>query len=141
MPKFRKKPVVIEAFRYWTDNRPDWFCDEVTKNNIITHKEYCEIKTLEGVMRAQAGDYIIKGIKGEIYPCKPDIFEATYEKALNPCPLCGNKETYYGKEWFEDMGLRYFATCENCQLLTEGDTEDEAINKWNNLRNTRVNNN
>lgn len=88
MPKFRKKPVVIEAFKFWIDNRPDWFCDEITKNNITTHERYhvnghwerfCEIKTLEGVMRGEIGDYIIRGVKGEIYPCKPDIFEATYE--------------------------------------------------------------
>lgn len=81
MPKFRKKPVVIEAFKYWIDARPDWFCDEVTKNNITTYETHCEIKTLEGVMRGETGDYIIRGVKGEIYPCKPDIFIATYEEA------------------------------------------------------------
>ncbi|MCM3704056.1 hypothetical protein M3216_32435, partial [Paenibacillus macerans] len=41
---------------------------------------FMQIKTLEGVMQANSGDYIIKGVQGEIYPCKPDIFEATYEK-------------------------------------------------------------
>lgn len=80
MTKYRKKPVVVEAFRYWIDNRPDWFCDEVTKNNIITYETHCDIKTLEGVMRGEKGDYIIKGVKGEVYPCKPDIFIATYER-------------------------------------------------------------
>lgn len=86
--KYRKKPVVIEAVKLerrfpW----PDWFHDAVTNNQIITHglgkfgegKVYCEIKTLEGTMIADDGDYIIKGIKGEMYPCKPDIFEMTYE--------------------------------------------------------------
>ena len=43
---------------------------------------YCEIKTLEGVMRGDCYDYIIQGVKGEIYPCKPDIFLATYEAVL-----------------------------------------------------------
>ena len=80
MAKFRKKPVEIEAFKYWTDNRPDWFCDKVTTNEIVTYSTHCEINTLEGVMRAEVGDYIIQGVKGEIYPCKPDIFELTYEK-------------------------------------------------------------
>lgn len=85
--KYRKKPVVIEAFRFSVDHIPDWFMDEVTKNNIILHGEeykpleYCEIKTLEGVMRGDAGDYIIRGVNGEIYPCKPDIFNKTYEVA------------------------------------------------------------
>ncbi len=86
--KYRKKPVIIDAVKLerrfgW----PDWFHNAVTNNEIITHglgkfgegEVFCEIKTLEGVMRANEGDYIIKGIKGEIYPCKPDIFEATYE--------------------------------------------------------------
>jgi hypothetical protein len=41
---------------------------------------YCDIKTLEGTMRGDYGNYIIKGVQGEIYPCKPDIFESTYEK-------------------------------------------------------------
>jgi hypothetical protein len=77
--KFRKKPVVIEAFRYWIDPRPDWFCDRVSTNEIITFETHCDIRTLEGVMRGNVGDWIIKGVHGEIYPCKRDIFEATYE--------------------------------------------------------------
>jgi hypothetical protein len=90
--KYRKKPVVIEAFKYGFDNRPDWFNDKVTSNEIITYvgtdmrdpsEYYCEIQTLEGVMKGNCGDYIIKGVQGEIYPCKPDIFEATYELVNN----------------------------------------------------------
>jgi len=80
MAKFRKKPVVIEAFIYWNDPRPDWFCDKVTLNEIVTYPTHCDINTLEGIMRGEVGDYIIKGVKGEIYPCKPDIFELTYDK-------------------------------------------------------------
>ena len=80
MPKFRKKPVVIEAFRYWIDPRPDWFMDKVSANEIITHDTHCDVRTPEGVMRGERGDWIIKGVKGEVYPCKNDIFEATYER-------------------------------------------------------------
>lgn len=85
MAKFRKKPVVIEAFQYGVDARPDWFCEKVSSNEIVTFwgkdcvDKYCEIKTLEGVMRGDCYDFIIKGINGEIYPCKPDIFSKTYE--------------------------------------------------------------
>lgn len=79
MPKFRKRPVVIEAFQYWIDSRPDWFTDKVSSNEITTHETHCEIKTLEGVMRGERGDYIIQGVRGEVYPCKSDIFNATYE--------------------------------------------------------------
>jgi hypothetical protein len=79
MSKFRKRPVVIEAFKYGIDHRPDWFQDKVKSLDIITFPKYCDISTLEGVMRAVFGDYVIQGIKGEIYPCKADIFIATYE--------------------------------------------------------------
>lgn len=78
--KFRKKPVVIEAFRYNLDSRPDWFSDKVSTNDIITYPPSCLIKTLEGLMTAHKGDWVIQGVEGEIYPCKPDIFEATYDK-------------------------------------------------------------
>lgn len=89
--KYKKKPVTIEAFQF--NDRglisEDWFWDAVSQNNIIIHNfgkcndeaAWCEIKTLEGKMTAKTGDYIIKGVKGEIYPCKPDIFEKTYEVA------------------------------------------------------------
>lgn len=80
--KYRKKPVVIEAVRFMIDDTlPDWFMDRVTSNMIITHSDgTCDIKTLEGTMRADYGDYIILGIKSEVYPCKPDIFANTYEE-------------------------------------------------------------
>lgn len=79
--KYRKKPVVIEAVRFMVDDYlPDWFMDRVTSNIIITHADgTCDIKTLEGTMRANKGDYIILGVNGEVYPCKPDIFDKTYE--------------------------------------------------------------
>lgn len=87
--KYRKKPVEIEAFRFYVDPMPDWFMDKVTSNEVILHNcdyrtegnlAYCIIKTLEGEMRGNGGDYIIRGVQGEIYPCKPDIFEETYDK-------------------------------------------------------------
>ena len=89
MTEYRKKPVVIEAFkldeRGWVGE--NWFWDAVSENRVITYNfgenypelPYCEIKTLEGVMTARCGDYIIQGVQGEIYPCKADIFEQTYE--------------------------------------------------------------
>jgi hypothetical protein len=82
---FRKRPVVIRAFRLG-DNLPDWFMDRVTANDVILHidrggeSEHADIATLEGTMRANVGDYVIKGVKGELYPCKADIFELTYEE-------------------------------------------------------------
>ncbi|MFN7881784.1 MAG: hypothetical protein ACK5PF_02035 [bacterium] len=86
MTHYRKKPVVIEAFRVHPDDGktralpPPWFIDALLRGEIsITESSNLAIKTLEGVMTANVGDWVIRGIKGELYPCKNDIFEATYE--------------------------------------------------------------
>jgi hypothetical protein len=79
MPKFRKKPVVIEAMQYTGHNAMDILAWAKTPE---ISEDFCggiEIPTLEGTMRADVGDWIICGVKGEFYPCKPDIFAATYE--------------------------------------------------------------
>lgn len=78
--KYRKKPVVIEAIRFTTVEAlkkafPDISIYEKTK----VEKTY--VQTLEGKMEISEGDYIIKGIKGEYYPCKPDVFRESYERA------------------------------------------------------------
>jgi hypothetical protein len=88
MAKYRKRPVVIEAFRLGHDSMPEWFCDARTANTVTTHNyderwqggpDFCRIHTLEGVMVGRYGDWIIRGLEGEIYPCQPGIFDATYE--------------------------------------------------------------
>jgi len=82
MPKYRKKPVVIEAVQ-WTGKHGNLL--EVTNlagdTGRLVEKEgdTLFIQTLEGKMEANIGDWIIKGVKGEVYPCKPDIFDMTYE--------------------------------------------------------------
>lgn len=83
--KFRKKPVVIEALQ-WTGENIEEIKDFAGGGAVIhkifegTGPEYfLQIITLEGVMEASHGDFIIKGVNGEFYPCKPDIFEKTYE--------------------------------------------------------------
>lgn len=79
MALYRKKPVVIEAFNSsWNlDGWPDWA--EALAAKAFTNGPNISIKTLEGEMIVNPGDWIIKGVAGEIYPCKPHIFEATYE--------------------------------------------------------------
>ena len=81
MRRFRKKPVVIEAW-HW-DGTTDWSLAPMWLQNVVPHWSPKEIliPTLEGSMKASPGDWIIHGVKGEVYPCKPDIFEATYEPA------------------------------------------------------------
>jgi hypothetical protein len=81
MPKFRKKPVVIDAIQIRGDN-DDELLSFINDSNMpfeIIADHTIVIHTLEGDMRADPNDWIIKGVKNEFYPCKPDIFEATYE--------------------------------------------------------------
>lgn len=82
MPKFRKKPVVIEAVQWDGANTPEIAELAGTSMDKISSPPFTNaliIKTLEGDMRADQGDWIIKGVQGEFYPCKPDVFEQTYE--------------------------------------------------------------
>lgn len=85
MGLYRKKPVVIEAFQWTGDadqiDDPVWIVEAIKTGKVIIGQGILQIETLEGVMEAKPGDWIIKGVQGEIYPCKPDIFEATYEAA------------------------------------------------------------
>ena len=76
---YRKRPVVIEAFQLGIDSIPDWFMDRVSASSIILHKLSAHIHTVDGIMVADNGDYIIRGVRGEIYPCKFDIFKEIYE--------------------------------------------------------------
>ena len=75
--KYRKKPVVIEAVQWTGDNEKEVY--DFTRGEYYITRGELFIETLEGDMLASVGDFIIKGVKGEFYPCKPDIFEATYE--------------------------------------------------------------
>lgn len=78
--QYRKKPVVIEAIKFDGNNFP-MICHFVDfKTTVGLKGGKVLIKTLEGIMMADEGDYIIKGVRGEFYPCKPDIFKATYEE-------------------------------------------------------------
>ena len=85
---YRKKPVTIEAAWFkapevaesiaaWCGGR---VCSESKASDPTDVAYWIDIPTLEGVMKASLGDYIIKGVRGEFYPCKPDIFEDTYER-------------------------------------------------------------
>lgn len=88
MGRYRKKPAEIEAMRWDgsmdSTDRITYWCGGIYDYTVkpSDHTDKCEwiaIPTLEGTMKANVGDYVIKGVKGEFYPCKPDIFEATYE--------------------------------------------------------------
>ena len=87
--KYRKKPVIIEAIQF--EDNSDRIIeihefmggDTIRVNYEDKDNPYLKIETLEGTMKASVGDYIIKGVNGEFYPCKPDIFEKTYERVID----------------------------------------------------------
>lgn len=84
MPKFRKKPVVIEAVQFVLGGQHEieaFMIGHGARDLFGVRGDSVQIKTLEGVMEASPGDWIIRGVKGEFYPCKPEIFDATYDPA------------------------------------------------------------
>lgn len=78
MKKFRKKPVVIEAIQFTGDNFKE--CKDFLEGNYDNTVNIPNVKTLNGVVSVEIGEFLCKGVQGEFYPCKPDIFEKTYEE-------------------------------------------------------------
>jgi len=107
MATYRKKPVVIEAVQVTSELRnnhgpfPEWAIPylEGGHTDKIDNSGWLTCKTLEGPLNVSDGDYLIRGIKGEVYPCKPDIFEQTYDKV-------------FGDEYTRAMGWKL------CVLIT-----------------------
>lgn len=80
---YMKKPVTVEAVQYDGDNLADvvqWISEQHGQSSVVAGKLF--IHTLEGAMTVSVGDYVIKGVQGELYPCKPDIFHATYASVV-----------------------------------------------------------
>lgn len=90
MARYRKKPVEIEAWQWKgalqsqpaasLEGAPEWIHGAYAADNLYFFKGRLMIRTLEGVMEASRNDFIIQGVRGELYPCKPDIFRQTYDK-------------------------------------------------------------
>ena len=112
--KFQKLPVVIEALQFtpevcwvnWIDRKPVWEGTTLSVNGSYhvgdrtIREAHISIETLEGTVTAQLGDWIIKGVKGEFYPCKPDIFAATY-KSVECVSQPISQEVERAREWME----------------------------------------
>lgn len=79
MSRYRKKPIVVDAFQWGVDEVPSWW-KEVKDTVVRPSTGSVLIPTLERLHEAQLNDFIIRGITGKIYPCKPDIFKETYEE-------------------------------------------------------------
>ena len=94
--KYRKRPVVVEAIQWTGENYKD--VQEFAGKKTVNHfsEKVLTIRTLKGYRAVSCGDYIIKGTRGEFYPCKPDVFQETYEEANTttctatnqPCSMC-----------------------------------------------------
>ena len=83
---YRKKPVVIDAMHFSSSDDVEqirrWSGGMIVPHEgdpVSSNPSFLVVKTLEGTMQARPGDWLIRGVKGEYYPCKPDIFDATYE--------------------------------------------------------------
>lgn len=130
--KYIKKPVVVEAFQYngyMIDNYgrycvPKWALDALVDRILYTKENGKElhINTLEGDMRVSIGDFIIKGVNGEIYPCKPDIFKKTYDEYENDSEILeekNNKKSKYSckKCNSSNLGIRTNSKNKNAKDL------------------------
>jgi hypothetical protein len=86
MPKFRKRPVEVEAVQFIDSPESlseilDWAGKAVVVDRLLSGRAHLYVRTAEGTMHVSLGDWVIKGVAGEFYPCKPDIFARTYERA------------------------------------------------------------
>lgn len=129
MPKYRKKPVIINA-ELWDGSEEAFVRIALLGSTGRTisklGKDILRVDTLEGVMRANLGDYIIEGVNGETYPCKPDIFEKTYE------PI-------WDKECIDNMCDHIFWKDRNPpQCLNCGKTEREIFNEKYELKTIKL---
>ena len=111
--KYTKKPVTIEAVKWNGEDISEpsvWFSKVIDDGSARIEGNCVKIKTLEGEMTASPGDYIIKGIKGEIYPCKPDIFEASYSEGN----ISDMSDGYHTFKEYETFRMLYNAALFNC---------------------------
>lgn len=129
MKKYVKKPIVIEAIQWWGANYVEMsnFCDKC----YVAHGELT-IQTLEGTLKAEIGDFIIKGIKGEFYPCKEDIFNLTYdlvEENKNPLfqKSLHNTTSNGAKKNVKD--IKFWGDGDTFKLISKASSEIEGFMK------------
>ena len=123
--KFRKKPLVVEAIKYEKEHigKAQDFCDKIKYN---PHNNEFYIETLEGCMEVKEGDYIVKGVNGEFYPCKSDVFIKTYDiDYVEP----NDDNTYYIIEY--DNGLEWpYHRNYSLDVLFKNIDNAKAYAKW-----------
>lgn len=121
MTKFQKRPVTVEAVQWNGENKDEIleFCGEAR-----IKEDSLFIDTLEETMEASKGDYIIKGVKGEFYPCKPDIFEATYKAEDSGDPYEQSASLMVSKDYKDRFKAEYI------QLATRYSRLKAMVEKW-----------
>lgn len=130
---YMKKPVVVSSFQLGYQDMPLWFQEAVTDNKVnnidaflASANEIIKIKTLEGIMSAKKGDWIIKGIEGEIYPCKDEVFKATYDfvnlRHIKVGDNLAGKTIYIGETNYLGNGIEdVIVIDESHKIVTEKD--------------------
>lgn len=124
---FRKKPIVVEAFRVGIDEVPEWASRSGHFHIISKGKDsQAEVHTLEGIMRCYFGDYIIKGAFGELYPCRADVFEDTYVPNEEECEDSIYKSIFY--KLYSSLYAKDYQKVEQLLLSIEdwGRTNEDA---------------
>jgi hypothetical protein len=140
--KYQKKPVTIEAIQYAEENLPiikEWLRENLaqlsSEERYRTPEHHWIIRTLEGDMKITKGDFIIKGVKGEFYPCKPDIFYATYDGPVTVLwdHTTGEDDKEYLKQQYSiDAGI-FLADLLTKELEELGDEDLEPREEVQNL--------
>lgn len=132
---YMKKPVVVSSFQLGYQDMPLWFQEAIADNKVnnidaflASANEIIKIKTLEGVMSAKKGDWIIKGIEGEIYPCKDEIFKATYDfvnlRHIKVGDNLAGKTIYIGEtNYLGSEAEDVIVIDENHKIVTEKDVD------------------
>lgn len=139
--QYRKRPVVIDAFQlteeFFTGEHPNPLHPKDIRISYHPVTNEATIETLEGVMTAKVGDWIITGVLGEIYPCKDEIFHKTYEPVyLIPLPCCScdrvpEVRTYERNDGPTGWYVHCYCAGSPCPPLHND--KNEAINLWNNM--------
>ena len=130
---YKKKPAIVSCFQLGYQDMPLWFQEAVADNKVnnidaflASANEIIKIKTLEGIMSAKKGDWIIKGIEGEIYPCKDEVFKATYDfvnlRHIKVGDNLAGKTIYIGETNYLGNGIEdVIVIDESHKIVTEKD--------------------
>jgi hypothetical protein len=123
--KYRKKPVIVEAVHYAGETvvMPKWIQQAFKNGTLFYDEDDLYVETLEGTHHVSVGDYIIQGVKGELYPCKPDIFDKTYEKAVEQ----GKTHFEYLKNCTMDEMVQAIY---DCTMANSWSFNKDGIKRW-----------